>query len=183
MHLEVEQKFRAADADSVRREALRMGGEALGVVEQSDEYFAHPARDFAQTDEALRVRRVGDEALVTYKGPRLDAHTKTRRELELPLGAAAEEFPRLLEALGFTSVATVRKRRERLRVACEGRTLELALDEVEGLGAFVELETLAEESELADAQHAVSSLADRLGLTQSERRSYLELLLEETARR
>ena len=44
-----------------------------------------PCRDFAQTDEALRIRTVGDTSFVTYKGPKLDATTKTRRELELPL--------------------------------------------------------------------------------------------------
>ena len=51
-------------------------------AEQVDRYFAHPCRDFARTDEALRLRRDGDDVAITWKGPRIDAATKTRRESE-----------------------------------------------------------------------------------------------------
>jgi adenylate cyclase class 2 len=52
------------------------------------------------------------------------------------------------------------------------------LDEVEGLGAFVELELAADESGLEEAKSRIASLALELGLSDSERRSYLELLLD-----
>ena len=88
-------------------------------IVQSDQYFAHPARDFAQTDEALRIRTVGDTSFVTYKGPKLDATSKTRRELELPLAASdpdGSQFAELLAALGFTPVAIVRKQRRKFHI-------------------------------------------------------------------
>ena len=44
------------------------GGEFGEGVVQRDEYFSHPCRDFAATDEAFRVRRAGDDWFVTYKG-------------------------------------------------------------------------------------------------------------------
>ena len=34
-----------------------LGGEYQAELRQVDSYFAHPARDFAVTDEALRIRR------------------------------------------------------------------------------------------------------------------------------
>ena len=144
-------------------------------------YFAHPARDFAQTDEALRLRRKGGSFFITYKGPKIDAATKTRREIELPLAADEAGFQAwfgLLEALGFTAVGEVRKSRRKAKIAWQGRTVEGSLDEVERLGTFVELELIAEADDLDAARACIASLAqDGSDLAGSERRSYLELLL------
>ena len=176
MPLEVEQKFRVSDHTAVIARLTQYGTLPLGEIEQRDTYYAHPARDFAQTDEALRIRRVGDESCVTYKGPKLDSTTKTRREIELPI-ASAVQFGELLEALGFTQVAEVVKRRRMMRVERTPISIEVALDTIIGLGNFVELEVVAESSDLDAARFQIAQLASELGLTDSERRSYLELLL------
>ena len=147
---------------------------------QIDRYYAHPARDFAQTDEALRIRRVSESNFVTYKGPKLDQQTKTRREIEIPLPPGEEgfsQFAALLEALGFRIVAEVRKLRRIARIDWQGFHVEVALDDVEGVGHFVELEIAADPAQLAGAKAALATLAEHLGLQGGERRSYLELLL------
>ena len=59
----------------------------------------------------------------------------------------------------------------------EDRRIEVALDRVEGLGSFVELELIAEQAGLESARQCVTSAAARLGLSETERRSYLEMLL------
>jgi adenylate cyclase class 2 len=180
MTFEVEQKFRVLDIEEFHRR-LDEQGVALGAAQtQIDGYFNHPARDFARTDEALRIRSVGDRNFITYKGPKIDTITKTRREIELPLaigGDAVERFGELLLALGFRPVGEVRKQRRDAILPIDGRAVEVAYDEVEGLGAFVELECMADEAEIATAKEAIAKLATRLGLKQNERRSYLELLL------
>ena len=51
------------------------------------------------------------------------------------------------------------------------------MDRVERLGCFLELETVCQETELAERQALLCELADALGLEGSEGRSYLELLL------
>ncbi|HEY2826884.1 MAG TPA: class IV adenylate cyclase [Pirellulales bacterium] len=180
MHFEVEQKFPLDDVAQVERRLKELGARPAESVGQVDLYFNHPARDFAQTDEALRLRSVGEKNFITYKGPKLDAATKTRRELELPLpsgGGAATEHAGLLEALGFKPVATVRKRRALYYIDWQGKTIEAALDDVAEVGQFLELELSASEPEVEAAKSSIASLAARLGLTTSERRSYLELLL------
>ena len=180
MHLEVEQKFRVADLAPIRERLVALGARFHPPIEQADTYFAHPERDFAQTDEALRLRSVGERTWITYKGPKLDPVHKTRRELELPLPAGADTFDRhseLLAALGFRPVATVHKRRETGRLTWDGLGIEVALDTVAGVGQFVEVEITTEEQHRQTAQAAISSLANYLGLADSERRSYLELLL------
>jgi adenylate cyclase class 2 len=63
-----------------------------------------------------------------------------------------------------------------------GRALEVALDLAEGIGAFVEVETIAgNEAEIPEAQAAVLELARTVGLTDLERRSYLRMALEQRA--
>jgi adenylate cyclase class 2 len=183
MQFEVEQKFPVADLAEVERRLVELGASVGPPVEQVDLYFAHPVRDFALTDEALRIRRVADESFITYKGSKIDAATKTRREIELPLsGGAAALGPwrELLEALGFRPVAEVVKRRRTGRLEWEGRQVEVALDEVEPIGQFVELEIGADEAEVQPARNCLASLSARLGLGPGERRSYLELLVGKT---
>ena len=180
MHFEVEQKFRVAGLETVLSVCDAQGILFGAAVRQVDHYFNHPARDFAVTDEAFRIRQVGERNFVTYKGPKIDPATKTRHELELELPAgeeAADAYRKLFELLGFRFVASVAKTRRTARIKHEGLSFEAALDDVDGLGLFVELETSADESGLERAQAALVSLARQLGLQGVERRSYLELLL------
>ena len=181
MPYEVEQKYRVGDLATVEAKLVTLGGRPGAPVKQRDTYFGHPVRDFARTDEALRIRRVGSTSSVTYKGPKLDTATKTRRELEFPLVPGrdgAERFAELLEALGFSPRAEVRKTRTPVQIAWQGWSVEAALDQVDELGSFVELELSVDQVQLAAAAEAIGSLAAALGLIRTERRSYLELLLE-----
>lgn len=182
MLLEVEQKFPLADLAPVRQLLAELGASFEPAIEQADIYFAHPSRDFKQTDEALRIRRVGEENFITYKGPKLDATTKTRRAIELPLAAGEagfRSFAELLEALGFCRVFEVRKERVPGTLTWEGTEVHLSLDTVAGLGTYLELEVVAEEAAVAVAKSCLATLANRLQLSQSERRGYLDLLISE----
>jgi adenylate cyclase class 2 len=183
MPFEVEQKFPVSDLAVVADRLAALGADVLPPQAEVDLYFAHPAVDFAKTDEALRLRRKGEANFLTYKGPKIDATTKTRREIELPLGpgaAAVESWAALLEALGFTRVAEVCKTRRKAMVPWQGRRVEASLDLVERVGTFVELELIAEAEGIESAKACLASLAQSLGLSASERRSYLQLLLGRT---
>ena len=180
MTYEVEQKFPIADLGAVEAKLTALGAEGGDPVEQVDCYYAHPARDFAETDEALRIRRVGEANWLTYKGPKIDPVTKTRREIELPVApgdVGAAQADELLSSLGFISVAQVRKTRRSLTLPWEGWRVVAALDEIDQLGTFLELELAADKAQLDPALAALASLSAELDLTETERRSYLELLL------
>ena len=181
---EVEQKFAVENAEALRRSLDAAGAKWDATLTQADHYWNHPARDFAKTDEALRLRQVGQQNFITYKGPRIDAATKTRKEIELPLPDGVHvpgQFGEVLAALGFQSVAVVRKQRVPGVVLWQGQPVHIALDLVERLGEFVELEIVADDAGLGQAKATIQSLAAQLGLTQMERRSYLELLLLKTS--
>ncbi len=180
MNYEVEQKFPVEDL-TVLAERMQALGATIGEPQvETDLYFAHPARDFAETDEALRIRHKGEKHFITYKGPKIDQTTKTRQEIDLPLPAEAGTFDAwrgILEALGFSPVAEVHKSRRKAHVAWQGREVECSLDEVDQVGTYVELELVVDAEQLDTARSCIGSLAQELGLSGSERRSYLELLL------
>jgi adenylate cyclase class 2 len=179
--LEVEMKFPGADFAALEGTLAAWGASRDAERTDADHYFNAPDRDFARTDEALRLRRIGAANYVTYKGPKRDVKTKTRTEVEVPLAEgdeAARDFARLLTHLGYRPTAVVRKQRTVYHLTRGGFALEVCLDEVEGLGRFVELEILAPEDQLERARAVLLDTAGQLGLIASERRSYLELLLE-----
>jgi adenylate cyclase class 2 len=178
--LEVEMKFPVADAAEIENRLGRLGAGEPAARLESDLYFNSPDRDFARTDEALRLRRIGRTNIVTYKGPKRDKQTKTRSEIEVVLAEgdlAAERFTRLIQSLGYTATAEVSKRRRIYHLHRDSFHVEICLDEVRDVGVYVELEIVAREEHEEQAKTVVQHLALELGLTASERRSYLELLL------
>ncbi len=182
MGYEVEVKYRCGDLPGLAAR-VRSGGAVEGSPsDYADLYLAHPTRDFAATDEALRLRRVGDHNRITYKGPKRPGPTKIREEIELPLAPGREAFDAyatLFERLGFRRVAIVSKSRREFEVLHLGRRLTVALDDAGPLGTYAEVEALAsDEVDLPDAQAAVVGFAAELGLTEVEPRSYLRMTLE-----
>lgn len=61
MKYEVEKKFPVDDLNEVVAKLEELSATFSEPVVQVDRYFAHPVRDFASTDEALRIRSVGTE--------------------------------------------------------------------------------------------------------------------------
>ncbi|EEB74875.1 class IV adenylate cyclase [Thermococcus sp. AM4] len=173
--IEVEVKGYADDRVFERvREEFRL----IRKEYHEDTYYQHPCRDFSKTDEALRIRirRFNGhfEAFLTYKGPKLDSVSKTREEIEVQI-SDPDGHARILEALGFTEVLTVEKVREKYYVE---KGITITLDEVEGLGKFIEAEALTDEAErVPELVEKLTSLLRSLGVKRFERRSYLELLL------
>ena len=185
MSYEIELKFRTRDHERVAARLEELGAAKRATVHQEDIYLNHPSRDFAATHEAFRLRKVGDWNALTYKGPKRQGPAKTREEIEIPYESgseAAESMHRMQGLLGFRTVATIRKSRTAYTLVHDDWPVEVALDEAENLGSFVEIEVIAEsENAIAKAQAVVLSLAKELHLDDIESRSYLRMSLELTA--
>ncbi len=190
---EVELKV-PADHGPVRERLADLDAERERVVRQVDTYYDAPDRSFAETDEALRVRRetaaeapvtvgtAGDDpeewttVELTYKGPKVDESSKTRVEHETTVGDGAATDA-VLQGLRYDPAATVEKARERYAVPAGHVTLDAVAD----LGTFVEVETTVEdEAAVPPARDDLVDLLGRLGLDPDDsiRTSYLGLLLE-----
>jgi len=187
---EVEVKVRA-DHDTVESALDAAGAAFVDSVVQADTYYDAPHREFAETDEALRVRRerglhtgdagAGDGAettKITYKGPLLEAESKSREEHETAV-ADGEAVAGIFDGLGFEPAATVRKERAYYRL--DGYTV--TLDSVDGLGEFVEVETETDDGDIEAAREGARAVLGDLGLDPDGqiRTSYLGLLLADDA--
>lgn len=169
---EVEVKVRAELGD-VRDRLAALGAAEVGAETQRDTYYDHPNRSFADTDEALRIRRTAAEAVLTYKGPRVEDASKTREEVETTVDDG-DVMAAMLEHLDFEESATVEKERE----CYEHDDYTVTLDRVVGAGEFVEVETEGGEDEIDVLREGAYDVLEELGLDPSTqiRTSYLELV-------
>ena len=177
---EVEMKFRIASPSDFERKLETFGVVLEPAVEEFDQFYRHPARDFAKTDEGLRIRRRvfadgSEERFLTYKGPKIDPLTKTRKEIEIPL-EVDQPWHDVLTALDFQPAAVVVKTRRRGTLEENGRSFDIVLDQLPEFGFFTELETIASEADKDAARQALLVLAAKLGLDESIRMGYLEML-------
>ena len=178
---EVELKFPLQKNHPIEQLLLERGAIEKGVVSHVDRYFNHPSRDFRSTDEAFRIRSVGSENFVTYKGALLGSVAKSRHEIEVGIAPGTDSanlFFDMVKMLGFRFVREVCKSRRSLTLAWNQNVYELAIDDVPGIGRFFEIELIAEAEERETAEAAVWELATSLGLSNVESRSYLDMLLQ-----
>ena len=171
---EVEIKAYLDDYILVENQLQQLGAVFEKTIPQSDTYFQHPIRNFAQTDEALRIRISDKNSYLTYKGAKVDSSTKTREELELAI-PEPDKLNAILKKIGFSPVMTVKKTRKKYILD----EIKISIDMVEGLGNFIEFELdVSEKEHIQSARERLFSLLKRLNIPNEklERRSYLELL-------
>lgn len=172
--IEVETKYWSPGNEKVEKTLQKLGAKKLSEASIEDIYFSHPSRDFGSSDEALRLRKSGSSFEIEYKGPRMrGTSTKAREEISVKVENALEA-QRILERLGFREFCVVKK----TRASYAYDKMRVDVDDVEGLGEFVELEVMTESPELSSL--LFEQLRKELGLERSEPRTYLELLLERT---
>ena len=177
--IEVEVKAKINSFEEMREKLNKINAIKVKTEHQEDRYYNSPVKDFAQTDEALRIRETKSEdkhdLFITYKGPKIDKKSKTREEYEMKI-EDAEKCKNIFESLGFNEVRTVIKNRDYYKY----ENFEISLDDVEGLEPYMEIEiSLDDGSDYSKAQEDIFKLFEKLGVTDGfERTSYLELLEE-----
>lgn len=177
MALEIEVKAHApAQLPELEEKLKAISGVVFkSEVETEDTYYAHPHKDFGETDEALRIRRESGKVFLTYKGPKLDAESKSREEFQAEV-SDGEILSMILEKLGFSVFGRVGKRRKVYSLG----PLEICLDDVYGLGQFLEVEYAEERIDpkipISTYTAHIFEFLERLGASHFERQSYLELL-------
>jgi adenylate cyclase class 2 len=170
--IEVESKYRSPGNEKIEKALVKLGATQISNGPMEDLYFAHPSRDFGKTDEALRLRKREDGAELTYKGPRIHADgAKAREEITLRTDNPLT-MQRIVERLGFKESYVLRKTRTSYMLD----KLRVDIDDVEGLGEFVELEVLTESPERS--KQLLELARAELGLEKLEPKTYLEMIIE-----
>ncbi|WP_405274608.1 class IV adenylate cyclase [Methanobrevibacter sp.] len=175
--IEVEVKAKISSFEEIEQKLDEIGATKTKKEFQEDIYFNSPVVDFAQTDEALRIRTTKENdntnIFITYKGPKIDSASKTRKEIEMGIEDSVK-CADIFEEIGFKKVRTIRKNRQYY----EYENFEISLDDIEGLDPYMEIEVALEDGQdYSEAQNEIFELFEKLGITDGfERTSYLELL-------
>jgi homotetrameric cytidine deaminase len=154
-------ELKAVDPDpaATLERALALGASDEGVIVQRDTYFR-----VASGRLKLREEEPGEAHLISYSRPD-DADVRVSSYRVVPAGEGT--LAALTETLGVDVV--VDKRRHLLL----WETVRIHLDEVTGLGSFVELEAVADDgSDLTGERAQVDRLIAELGIGELAEGSY-----------
>ncbi len=139
MPIETEAKFKVESLEPYIERVSQSGGEWLDELEQRDQFFDRADRSLRKADSGLRLRieqgKKTNRTQLCFKGPRQKGQYKRREEIEFDI-SDEKMATMLLEALGFITTLVVEKKRRLAQLD----SCHVCLDEVEGLGNFVEIE-------------------------------------------
>jgi adenylate cyclase class 2 len=178
--LEVEIKLWVDNREELVNRLLSSGFMQKKVVCETDTYYTSEFHDMLKRDEALRIRTIEDlntgekSSVITYKGAKLDKVSMSRQEYETAIGDA-EIGKRILEGIGFTAVPEVKK----IRTEFVLDDFTACVDQVTGLGDFLEIEILTEDGMREKALERIRDMLEQLGFSMENttRRSYLSMLM------
>jgi adenylate cyclase, class 2 len=134
--VETEVKLKMAGPEAARAAVARLGARLKTPRHFEDNLlFDDPAGSLRAAGTILRLRRVPEGAILTYKGPRrLEEGLKSREERETGV-ADADAVQAILEGVGLRPVFRYQKYRE----AYDWRGKEIVVDETP-IGTFLEIE-------------------------------------------
>lgn len=180
--IEVEIKLPLKERILTESELLKQGFSRGDLVKETDIYFNGKEHDFKKCGEAFRIRQIENQSagtassVITFKGKKTDRVFMTRKELETGI-EDPDICKEIFSAIGFEPMRPVVKQRQYYHQNC----MTACLDQVEGLGDFLELEILVDREEQKDAaQERIASVLETLGYSMADtvRRSYLSMLQE-----
>ncbi|MCK0138918.1 class IV adenylate cyclase [Aliiroseovarius sp. F47248L] len=179
---EIELRYRLGSevlAVEFGKNVLNQGFKVEASLSQEDIYYSSKHKDFIESEECLRIRTVDGRSEITWKPPSTAdmkvADEFWKEEVDLQIGSQHDIAKKMLNALDFFEVATVEKQRQSF-VGPEG--VEVSIDVVKGVGAFVELEVKHHDPD--HGKRVIRRTAEGLGLAASEicRTPYRDLVRE-----
>lgn len=137
MH-EIEAKIRVQGFEDVTARLKASGAEFLRRVQETDTYL-DAQRQLKEKGCGLRIRRQesgsGQKIFVTFKGARVQSQYKSRPEYEMEI-SSGQTAEKIFAGMGFTPLIVVEKQRAMWHMD----ECTVCLDNVSGLGCFVEVE-------------------------------------------
>jgi adenylate cyclase class 2 len=157
MAVEIEAKLKVEQLAPYNELLLQLGAQLQGSYEQFDTFYEQPEKKLLQAGSGLRLRREQGKNncknILCFKGPTQKSNYKRREEIQIEVNDA-NQVAILLDRLGYKPVLTVEKN----RTVWNFNKCLVCLDEVNGLGSFVEIEGQTEDD--------ISAVAVRLKLDQ-----------------
>lgn len=182
---EIEIKLPVKFPEQILEKLLVMDFRKEATIRESDMYYNSEYHDVKKLGEALRIRKSRDlstgqtRAQINFKGKKIDRVSMSRQEYETEV-ENSECMEQILMALGFMPVAGVQKTRCYLKKD----EMTVCLDQVDGLGDFLELEVITSDESMREMYlDKMEQLLKVLELSMEDtvRTSYLGMLMEKNA--
>lgn len=177
--MEIEIKLRVKNKEAIKDKLLKLGAIQKGTSTNIDHYFTVKHRDFMKTKECLRVRELPEKniSILTYKPATTkkmeDAGFMWKDEMEIEVEDGML-MSRIFECLDCRKLATVHKVREKFVF----RGFNVVMDELKGVGFFMEIEMMGEDVE--EAESGMWKIIGELGLGKGdvEAENYRDLVMK-----
>ena len=183
MNIEVEIKIEVENLQEIKKK-VEVLGKLIKSIKQIDDYYVPVHRDFfarkPQPIEWLRIRTNPDKVIFEYDksiNQKADGSQDYAEEYETEI-SNPDELKKILDFLDFKKIVTVEKQREYWMCG----NVEVALDDVKGLGCFVEAEAKGEFESPEQARKECINLLKKLGIENDDsiqiKKGYPHLILE-----
>jgi adenylate cyclase class 2 len=155
---EVEVKAQLKNRQAVVKKLKDLGCKFSEELHQVDHIFISETISFPPPlgVPVLRVRKENNKYILTLKIPQLSRQDCIEREIEIVDGEGMIEILKLMK---YKEVPTVDKKR--IKTNLNG--IEIVLDEVKGLGEFIEAEKIVQNNNHEDRKKIQEELFDFLG--------------------
>ena len=168
---EVEVKAHIRGEDALLKQLARLGGVLSEPITQEDTVYVKETgsiNTFLSNDHFLRIRKTPERVIFTLKYH--PGRTGNGDSLSMPIEHEVDvsnenELKEMLQLLGFVQALTITKTRRTAHVG----EYEICIDEVEGLGSFIEVEKLLENEE--DTEETIRDMKiflESLGIAQED---------------
>jgi len=156
MEIEIKSTF---DNKAKLIKALKsIGAQQEKAKHQIDEYYNHPSRDTRKTNEYIRLRyKFGeDKGIFAHH---INISDGVNKEFEVPV-ENIKIFKEILKNLNFPLLGTIDKKRDTFKF----KDFIITIDEVKGIGNFLEVELDGEESEINSKKARCVELLEKLNI-------------------
>lgn len=163
--IELEKSF-VLDEENERRIQGKLEQEGFKLVSEEveeDTYFSDQELNFVKNRVCLRTRKINDDHLeLTYK-PKSTEETEKfgKKEVNIELNVKDyEDIKYIIKQLGYIEYVSFKKYRTTYSKNVNGIERNIMIDELKGIGKFIEFEVLSEKE---DKQKMLSELENFLG--------------------
>ncbi len=166
MRKEIEVKAKVKNIQEIAERLLSLNCVISAPQEQKDIIFTNfddkLFAEFQSGINLLRIRESGGKALFTVKQPQ--SNEQDAIEYETEIGDAAQ-MAEALKVMGYHEAVKVIKKRRITKY----KEYEICLDEVDGLGSFIEMEIITESDDAEKIQDEMFYFLMSLGVKKDER--------------
>ncbi len=166
MRKEIEVKAKLNNSEKVISNLKKLGCVLSEPVTQHDTIFVgddYGAFDEFQADKnLLRVRETEGKFILTLKQPKSNEQDAIEHETEVK---DAGEMREILQHMGLHEAVRVKK----ARMKTHYNEWEICLDEVDGLGLFIEVEKIADDPDVEAVKNELFDFLKGLGIKPEDR--------------